>query len=230
MTAAAPRGSDTRQALIDAALDVFLQRGFARATTREIAQTAGVAEGTIYRHFPDKHALFHEVFRSLTGDIVDELRRLPERAGHGTVRDNLEYLFALVGGMQARLSSLMASIWADPELARNFGAHVREHAAEGFEPPDPVSMVAEYVRAEQELGRIRADVNATEAAATVVSVPFAAGMERALRTHLPAPGDLPVSGGFPTPGDFPMPAAGALDILARGLAPAAEAPAGDAPR
>jgi AcrR family transcriptional regulator len=219
MTAGAPRKTDTRQALIDAAVEVFMQRGFARATTREIAQTAGVAEGTIYRHFPDKYALFHEVFLSLTGGIVDELRRLPERAGHGTVRANLEYLFALVGGMQAQLSSLMASMWADPELARNFGDHVRKHAAEGFEPPDPVSMAAEYIRAEQELGRIRRDVDATEAAATVVSVPFAAGMERALRTHLPAPGGFPVPGGFPTPGDFPAPAAGALDILARGLAP-----------
>ena len=60
-------GEDTREALIDAALEVFLRRGFARATTREIAQTAGVAEGTIYRHFADKYALFHEVFLSLTG-------------------------------------------------------------------------------------------------------------------------------------------------------------------
>ncbi len=64
MTASAARGTDTRQALIDAALEVFLQRGFARATTREIARTAGLAEGTIYRHFVDKYDLFHEVFLS----------------------------------------------------------------------------------------------------------------------------------------------------------------------
>ena len=74
-------------------------------------------------------------------------------------------------------------------------------------------MVAEYIRAEQELGRIRGDVDATEAAAVVVSVPFAAGMQRALTTHMPAPGD------FSPPADFPVPAGSALDILARGLAP-----------
>jgi len=74
-------------------------------------------------------------------------------------------------------------------------------------------MVAEYIRAEQELGRIRRDVDATEAAAVVVSAPFAAGMERALSTHPVASGELPV------PDDFPIPATGALDILARGLAP-----------
>ena len=213
MTGSAPRKTDTRQALIDGALEVFLQRGFARATTREIAQTAGVAEGTIYRHFADKYALFHEVFLSLTAGVGEELRRIPARAGHGTVRDNLEYLFVLVGGMQAHLSSLMASMWADPELARNFGAHVREHAAEGFERPEPVSMLAEYIRAEQALGRIRGDVDAVEAAAAVVSVPFASGMEHALSAQFSAPG------GLPAPEDFPAPAAAALDILARGLAP-----------
>jgi AcrR family transcriptional regulator len=205
--------TDTRQALIDAAREVFLQRGFARATTKEIAQTAGVAEGTIYRHFDDKYALFHEVFLSLTAGIVAELRRLSERAGQDTVRDNLAYLFAMVGSMQEQLSSLMASMWADPEVARNFGAYVREHTPDGFEPPGPVSMVAEYIRAEQDLGRIRGDVDATEAAAVVVSVPFAAGMQRALTAHMPAPGD------FPPPADFPVPAGSALDILARGLAP-----------
>jgi AcrR family transcriptional regulator len=225
MTASSPRKADTRQALIDAALEVFLQRGFARATTREIAQAAGVAEGTIYRHFADKFALFHEVFLSLTVDIVDELRRLPERAGQGSVRDNLEHIFMLIGSMQAQLSSLMASMWADPELARDFAAHAREHTPEGFVPPGPVAMVADYVRAEQGLGRIRSDVDATEAAAVVVSVPFASGMEHALRTHLPPPENFPGPqslagpGDFPPRGDFPVPAAGALDILARGLAP-----------
>jgi AcrR family transcriptional regulator len=198
-------------------LHVFLQRGFARATTREIAQTAGVAEGTIYRHFPDKYALFHDVFRSLTAGVVGELLRFRERAGHGTVRDNLEYLFCMVGGIQEQLSSLMASMWADPDLARNVGARARELAPDGFVPPGPVSMVAEYIRAEQELGRIRDDVDPLEAAATVVSVPFAAGMERALSTH------PDMSGEFPVPDDFSLPAAGALDILARGLAPSAEA-------
>jgi AcrR family transcriptional regulator len=211
------RKPDTRQALIEAALEVFLRHGFARATTREIAQTAGVAEGTIYRHFADKYALFHEVFLSLTVEVVAELERFRERAGKGTVRDNLETLFALVGGIQEQLSSLMASMWADPELAEHIGARAREMGPEGFMPPSPVAMVAEYIRAEQELGRIRRDVDATEAAAVVVSVPFAAGMERALSMHPVATGE------FPVPDGFPKPAAGALDILARGLAPAAGA-------
>jgi AcrR family transcriptional regulator len=218
MSPESPRKTDTRQALLDAALQVFLRHGFARATTREIAQTAGVAEGTIYRHFADKHALFHDVFVSLMGEAAEELLRFRERAGRETVRDNLEQLFTLVGGIQEQLSSLMASMWADPDLAKNVSARARELAPEGLVPPGPVSMVAEYIRAEQEFGRIRSDVDATEAAAVVVSVPFAAGMERAFSEHPWATGE------FPVPDDFPTPAAGALDILARGLAPASTAP------
>jgi AcrR family transcriptional regulator len=220
MTAAGSRSADTHQALMDAALRVFVQRGFARATTREIAATAGVAEGTIYRHFADKHALFREVFFSVIAGMGEELRRFPERAGSGTVRDNLEYLFGLLGTLQERTAPLMASVSSDPELASSVEAHVRDNALEGFELSAPAAPVAAYISAEQGLGRIRADVDATEAAAVVVALPFARGTERALGARLPA------RGGSPEPQGFPTPAAAALDILAQGLAPSANGTSG----
>ena len=203
----------TRQALMDAALTVFVERGFARATTREIAHRAGLSEGTMYRHFADKYELFHQVFFALLLDAGEELRRLPGLAGQNTVRDNLEYLFVTAGRMQGALSSLMASTWADPDLGRNFESYVRGKPSPDFERPQPVAMVAKYIQAEQELGRIRPDVDATEAAAVIVSVPFAAGMERALWANFAPPGEPNASG------DFPVPAVGALDILAQGLTP-----------
>lgn len=202
----------TRQALMDAALAVFVERGFARATTREIARRAGLSEGTMYRHFTDKYELFHQVFFALVLEVGEEFRRLPERAGQDTVRDNLEYLFRLAGRTQEDLTTLMASTWADPDLRKSFESYAREKSPREFERPDPVAMVAAYIRAEQELGRIRSDVDATEAAGAVTSIPFAAGMERALWANF-APAEGPGA-----PQDFPPPAAGALDILARGLA------------
>jgi AcrR family transcriptional regulator len=215
VTARVTPKTDTRQALIEAALQVFLERGFARATTREIARRAGLSEGTMYRHFVDKYELFHEVFFSLATDIGGEFDRLPERAGQGTLRDNLEYVLSLIGQMQARLSSLMASIWADPDLSSSFDAHAKNKVSGGFERPEPVPMVAAYIRAEQELGRVRRDLDPTEAGAVIVSIPFASGMERALRASFTTRADSPDAEAE----DFPFPRDGALDILVRGLAP-----------
>src|ERR1700682_2690841 len=57
----APRAAERRQAIIDAALDEFVARGFAATRLDDVAKSAGVAKGTIYLHFKDKEALFQEV-------------------------------------------------------------------------------------------------------------------------------------------------------------------------
>lgn len=56
--------SDRRRQLIEAALDVFSQRGFGGATTKQIAAHAGVAEALVFRHFPTKEALYTAVIDS----------------------------------------------------------------------------------------------------------------------------------------------------------------------
>ncbi len=54
----------TRQRLIRAALELFTSRGYHDTTTAQIAKKAGVAEGTIYRHFPSKQQLLNELYRA----------------------------------------------------------------------------------------------------------------------------------------------------------------------
>ena len=56
-------GEGTRQKLLRAALELFTGEGFLASTTPIIAERAGVAEGTIYRHFSSKEHLLNEVFR-----------------------------------------------------------------------------------------------------------------------------------------------------------------------
>lgn len=51
------KASERRQHILDAALTVFLRKGFSGSTTREIAAEAGVAEGTIFRYFKTKKDL-----------------------------------------------------------------------------------------------------------------------------------------------------------------------------
>ncbi|HYT83384.1 MAG TPA: TetR/AcrR family transcriptional regulator [Gemmatimonadales bacterium] len=60
----APAADLTRQRLIRAALELFTTRGYHDTTTAQIAKKAGVAEGTIYRHFPSKQQLLNELHRA----------------------------------------------------------------------------------------------------------------------------------------------------------------------
>lgn len=55
---------DKRRKIVAAAVKLFARQGFERTTTREIAQAAGVAEGTIYVHFASKSDILFEFFQS----------------------------------------------------------------------------------------------------------------------------------------------------------------------
>ena len=55
--------SDKREAIMTAALDLFVERGFYGTAVPEIAEKAGVGAGTIYRYFESKEALVNELYR-----------------------------------------------------------------------------------------------------------------------------------------------------------------------
>src|SRR3712207_3197971 len=52
------------RAILDAALEVFAESGFAQARLDAVAARAGVAKGTIYLYFPSKQALFEALIRT----------------------------------------------------------------------------------------------------------------------------------------------------------------------
>jgi AcrR family transcriptional regulator len=70
------RGSLTRARLITAALDLFAARGYHATTTALLAERTGIAEGTIYRHFPGKDALYSAVCQG----VYENLDRVIESA------------------------------------------------------------------------------------------------------------------------------------------------------
>lgn len=62
----------TRSAIVAAALEEFLERGFADATMESVARRAGVAKGTPYRYFSTKEALFSGVVQQeIAGAFID---------------------------------------------------------------------------------------------------------------------------------------------------------------
>ena len=71
-----PAKKDAKQALIEAARLVFVEQGYAGATTRVIAQRAGINEVTIFRHFKSKANLFKEaVFQPFDEYLADYIQR-----------------------------------------------------------------------------------------------------------------------------------------------------------
>ena len=77
--------TDRRAAIVEAALGVFSERTYGRATTAEIARAAGVTEPILYRHFSSKRALFlecvDEVWRRLREAVEEEIATEPDPAG-----------------------------------------------------------------------------------------------------------------------------------------------------
>lgn len=55
------KGGRTRQVVMDAAYELFLEKGYAATSMRQIAERAGLALGGIYNHFPNKEAIFREL-------------------------------------------------------------------------------------------------------------------------------------------------------------------------
>jgi AcrR family transcriptional regulator len=165
------RGQQTRARLIQATRAVVREVGYAHASTRAIAQEAGVAEGTIYRHFPDKAALLFAAVLEANAPIVEWVAGLPERAGQGIVEGNLTDALVRLAGLRDAVLPLELAIAADPELAAQRRRALAEAGA--TLPAGPPEAIAAYLAAEQRLGRVGPEVDPREAATLILGALFA---------------------------------------------------------
>jgi len=154
-----PRG-DTRTRLLGAGVAVLESGGYAGASVAAIAEHAGVATGTLYRHFPSKADLFVELFRTI-GDA--ELAAMREAAS--ATRSVGEELDAAIATFAGRAMARPRLAWAlvyeplDPpvdaervryrrDYARRMAAFVRERVEAGELPDqDPDTTAAALIGA-----------------------------------------------------------------------------------
>jgi AcrR family transcriptional regulator len=108
----ATRAAERRQAIVDAAMEEFIARGFAATRLDDIAKRAGVAKGTIYLHFKDKESMFEELVRIVIVPVVARLNALPPPTG--SVRDLVEvfannFLTEVIGTRRGDLVRLIVA-------------------------------------------------------------------------------------------------------------------------
>ncbi|KRK39109.1 TetR/AcrR family transcriptional regulator [Loigolactobacillus bifermentans] len=70
---AASELSPKQQAVLQACLKLFAEKGFERTSTADIAQEAGVAEGTVYKHFKTKQAILEALLKPLVTSVVPKV-------------------------------------------------------------------------------------------------------------------------------------------------------------
>ena len=159
-----------RRQIVEAAERLIADRGLKGATTRAIAERAGCAEGSIYRYFPDKHALFMEVVRTSSPEFPALVDSLLDRAGQGTVRRTLEEVAIAALGFYRSIMPMAAGAMAERDLLMEQRRHFQE-TKRG--PMHAIGILAGYVRKEQRLGRILDRLSADHVARALLGTCFA---------------------------------------------------------
>ena len=155
----APRrqhAEERREQILDAALRVFSQKGFAGASVRDIAREAGITEGLIYHYFESKEQLQQACWR--------------ERSWHSHVERILST------AQDKPVAAVLREIVADfLETLREHGPNIRmcvaemqrnaEMAAEQVEKIEQTSgLIYQFLSVRQEAGELRASANVGTAA------------------------------------------------------------------
>ena len=166
----AERAQDTRSSILQAAEKLILDRGVGSATTKEIARSAGCAEGSIYRYFPDKHALFMELVGTRYSGFFQLMESLPERAGASTVRRNLEEVATSAIDFYYGIIPMAGGALAEQELLQEHREYFR---AENKGPLKLIRSLGEYLRREQRSGRVAEGISVDHAAQAVLGACFA---------------------------------------------------------
>jgi AcrR family transcriptional regulator len=143
---------DAREQLFDAAERILLRDGPGALTSRAVTSEAGVAKGVLHRHFADFDAFLAEFVLDRIGRMDTEAAALRDAAGTGTVIGNLTgALTALYGSAAVAMVPLVSS-------RDGLRARLRETWPAGVPVlTEAMEMVAEYLAAERDLGRLESD-------------------------------------------------------------------------
>jgi AcrR family transcriptional regulator len=158
--------SGGREEILRATHELLRERGMAKLTTREVAERAGVSEGSVFYHFEDRFGLLKAVFERSLGPL--HLQPVDSGADHDmrtTVTTMSEGIERFLNGS---LDVMMAA-QSDSGLRQSLHAYMLES---DYGPHRGIAGIGAYIAAQQKAGIVRADVNSAVVASMIVNDAF----------------------------------------------------------
>jgi AcrR family transcriptional regulator len=116
--------AEVKERILQAAAIVFARHGYQKATTREIAEEADVAEGSIFYHFQSKRGLLLALIEASVNEWLAPVSPAQADDLRTSMREMLCRRFALVEQNRTLLSVLIHEVRLDEDLRRQYGDRI----------------------------------------------------------------------------------------------------------
>jgi len=146
------RGSDKRERILRAAIEVFAKKGFYATRVSEIAKAAEVADGTIYLYFKNKDDVLISIFEDRITKLIAVLRREIEAAEDfdSKLRRVIELQLGLLEGERDLAEVVTVNLRQSSRLLKQYGAPLFS---------EYIEVIAGLIEEGQREGAVRADLS-----------------------------------------------------------------------
>ncbi len=126
------RSTDSRERILKTALEVFGSKGFTAATTKEIAERAGVNEVTVFRQFKSKNALFSAVIaeKSVLNDIAGHVRFDDDAPLEELIVHNVRTVLSILKKNRHLFMVVLGDAWRYPKSRKMLSETVMQRGIE----------------------------------------------------------------------------------------------------
>jgi AcrR family transcriptional regulator len=158
-----------RSEILRAAQKLMQSHGLSGVTTRQISHEVGCSEGALYVHFKGRLELLLAMLEESLPDMLGPLKELTESMGHRSPQENLVAALGGIFKFHRHVVPASAGLFAEPEL---LAAYRNSLNRQGKGPHLSMTVLEEYIRSEQKLGRINSEVDSKLAAYLMISASF----------------------------------------------------------
>jgi AcrR family transcriptional regulator len=157
-----------RRSLIESATEVFGEKGYDCATTREVAERAGCSEGLIHRYFGGKRGLLMAILAAKASTVTDVVREgAPDQDDlHDEIRSILLWSLDFMWAQRAFMRVASTQGIVDAEIGRFIGDELNG---------ERVRIIEDKLGRHQRAGRMRADVDPHVVAQLIAGLSYQSG-------------------------------------------------------